>query len=466
MKATKKQVCTADKNVLSNMTILKLNFIHNHSVHSAHALSFRSVDDATKQEIFTLFCKGHSAASARHAHETNLMISCAEYEQDDQRVLADRAINPSVQDYSRLHEQWRKKEMGEENGPDMFFQLQTEIDIYNENNQQQGGTAKLQVYKNPCLNKAKSGTSSNSDDDISPPPRKKVKLCKRKQKHQPMVLAICTPLMSRAHNNIKQAREMVFIDATSSLDRYNSSVFIMSTSTPTSGIPLGVIVTSDEQATTIHRGLELLGEVLPEEAFNGKGVKHGPTIVMTDDSHTEREALHNFWPTANLLLCTFHFLQRRWTWLYDSKNHIFKNDRTILIEKVKKLVYTNTETELQKHYNSFLQSPEVKKYPKFYSHMQSLWARRREWAHCYCRTILIGGNHTNNYAEAGMRILKELIFSRVKAYNLVQIFYFTTKIMERYYQSKLLSVAHSRVDCFISLRYQGVNAKAYAKVTI
>ena len=173
MKPTKKQVCAADKNLLSHMTILKLNFIHSHPVHSAHALSFRSVDDATKQEIFTLFSKGHSAASARHAHETNLMISCAENEQDVQRVLADRAINPSVQDYSRLHEQWRKKEMGEENGPDMFFQLQTEIDIYNENNQQQGGTAKLQVYENPCLNKAKSGTSSNSDDDISPPPRKK-----------------------------------------------------------------------------------------------------------------------------------------------------------------------------------------------------------------------------------------------------------------------------------------------------
>ncbi|XP_062511396.1 uncharacterized protein LOC134187296 [Corticium candelabrum] len=278
-----------------------------------------------------------------------------------------------------------------------------------------------------------------------------------------MVLAICTSLMSRAHNNIKQAREMVFIDATSSLDRYNSSVFIMSTSTPTSGIPLGVIVTSDEQATTINRGLELLGEVLPEEAFNGKGVKHSLTIVMTDDSHTEREALHNFWPTANLLLCTFHFLQRRWSWLYDSKDHIFKNDCTILIEKVKKLVYTNTETELQKHYNSFLQSPKVNKYPTFYSHMQSLWGRRREWAHCYRRTILIKGNHTNNYAEAGMRILKELIFSRVKAYNLVQIFYFITEIMERYYQSKLLSLAHSRVDRFISLQYQGVNAKAYAK---
>ena len=57
-----------------------------------------------------------------------------------------------------------------------------------------------------------------------------------------------------------------------------------------------------------------------------------------------------------------------------------------------------------------------------------------------------------------MRILKELVFSRVKAYNLVQ-----TETMERYYQTKLLSVAHSRLDRFISMRYQGLNAKAYEK---
>ena len=55
-------------------------------------------------------------------------------------------------------------------------------------------------------------------------------------------------------------------------------------------------------------------------------------------------------------------------------------------------------------------------------------------------------------AEAGMRILKELIFSRVKAYNLVRMFYFISETMGRYYQSNLLSVAHSRVDRYISLR--------------
>ena len=65
-----------------------------------------------------------------------------------------------------------------------------------------------------------------------------------------------------------------------------------------------------------------------------------------------------------------------------------------------------------------------------------------------------------------MRIIKELVFSRVKAYNLIQMFHFITETMERYYQSKLLSVAHSRVDRFISLRFQGLHARAYSKEAI
>ena len=65
-----------------------------------------------------------------------------------------------------------------------------------------------------------------------------------------------------------------------------------------------------------------------------------------------------------------------------------------------------------------------------------------------------------------MHILKELVFSRVKAYNLVQIFHFITETMNRYYQSELLNVTYSRLDRFISLRYQGLNANAYKKEMI
>ena len=257
--------------------------------------------------------------------------------------------------------------------------------------------------------------------------------------------------MARAHKTLQQAGELFFCDSTSSLDRFNTSVFILSTCTPASGIPLGVIITSDEQESTIKKGLEVLQGILPAHAFSGKGVVNGPSLIMTDDSSSERGALQSIWKNAYLLLCTFHFLQRRWTWLYDTKNMIKKPDRVKLITKTKTIVYANTEEELIQQYKNFCSDPDICKYPQYKRHVQLLWPRRKEWAHCYRSNSLIRGNHTNNYAEAGMRILKELVFSRVKAYNLVQMFHFITETMERYYQTKLLSVAHSRLDRFHAL---------------
>ena len=98
--------------------------------------------------------------------------------------------------------------------------------------------------------------------------------------------------------------------------------------------------------------------------------------------------------------------------------------------------------------------------------MQTMWPLCKESGFCYRKRMLIRGNHTNSYAEAGMRILNELLFSCIKAYNVIQMFHFITKTMERYYQSKLRSVAHSRVDSFIFLHYQGLHARAYNKEKI
>ena len=149
--------------------------------------------------------------------------------------------------------------------------------------------------------------------------------------------------------------------------------------------------------------------------------------------------------------------------MHDGVNRIFNNDRILLIKElgVKELVYAKNVRELTDKHQQFLKLPEVVKHPKFSQHMQSLWGRRSDRAHCYCAAKLVQGNRTNNYAEAGMCILKELIFSCVKAYNIIQMFQFVTETMERYYQSKLLSVVHTRVDHFVSVLYQGLNAKQY-----
>ena len=68
-----------------------------------------------------------------------------------------------------------------------------------------------------------------------------------------MIIAIFTPLMSRVHQHVWQAAEMTFCDSISSLDRFNSSLFVLE--------------------STIQQGLEMVKEVM-------HSVEQGPGIVM------------------------------------------------------------------------------------------------------------------------------------------------------------------------------------------
>ena len=219
-----------------------------------------------------------------------------------------------------------------------------------------------------------------------------------------------------------------------------NTIFLLSTVTPGGAVPLGVFVTSNEQEETITEGLRSLASILLDNAFFGEGPQIGPSLVMINDCSAERNALTTIWKSATPFLCTFHFLQRRWTWLHDSKNGVrIKEHRIILIKAVKELVYAEEEDKLEELYSKMKHCEVAKCYPQFLSHMELLWPRKKEWAHCYRRRILLRGNHTNNYSEAGMKILKELIFSRVKSYNMVQVFHFLSETLESYYCRRLYS---------------------------
>ena len=63
---------------------------------------------------------------------------------------------------------------------------------------------------------------------------------------QPLVLAICTLLMARVHEHVKQAGKIMFVYFSSSLDDFNNPMFILSTSSPAGGLPLGFVITSGE----------------------------------------------------------------------------------------------------------------------------------------------------------------------------------------------------------------------------
>ena len=80
------------------------------------------------------------------------------------------------------------------------------------------------------------------------------------------------------------AKELVFVDASSSFEDVNNPFFVMSTSSVAGGLPLGIVNISTESADVIHKGMTTLTELFPESSFYGNGY---PTNIMIDDSSAE-----------------------------------------------------------------------------------------------------------------------------------------------------------------------------------
>lgn len=207
-----------------------------------------------------------------------------------QYILANKALNPSVQDICRLFQTWREKNYGADDGRPLFERLQAEVD------------KKYLLDKMGSLFCSGMNHTSNTTQQRKTVMMKYLHhLLKRDLTSKPLILALCIPLTARVHKHVCQAGELLFCDSTSSMDRFNTSILLLSTHSAASGIPLGVILTSDEREETIQAGLQLLRSILPNCAF--------PRMI--NDSSAERGAISKCWPQSHILLCTFHFLQRQ-----------------------------------------------------------------------------------------------------------------------------------------------------------
>lgn len=407
---------------------ISLQWGHNHATTCAKALSFRPISKETINQMHTYFEQGHSPSSALHLHHLNLAIEHDSKDGELDLVLADRSLNPIYSDIYYIYKKWRIKQHGEPNGEKMFERLAEVIKDYNDRHNSQGGKALLQKFEktNDKTRSEKWDAKAGSSTDT------------------PLVLAVCTPLMARAHTMLRQAGELAHCDSTASLDRYNCPTFVMSTASSAGGIPLGVVITSGESEDTLTESFSHLRSVFPPQAFFGRGTT-GPQMFITDDSDdTEKSALKTIWPEAKQLLCIFHYLQCWWKWLWDNNHAINKEDRQPIMHIIRSLVYQRNEVELEKQLEASSPESFAARYPQLVTRLEVFWERRREWSLASRALTMTRGNDTNNYAEAGIRVLKEIVFGRVKAYNLLQMFDFVTTTMEIYYSTRLLDIAHSR----------------------
>ncbi|XP_063965028.1 uncharacterized protein LOC135156449 [Lytechinus pictus] len=386
--------------------IVTLNYAHNHPLSCADALRRNDVSEATEEKLRSLFEHGHSPSSALDLLKDDLP---EEHGDNYINASADRSLCPDVQYCYRLYAKIFKKRYGAASGEEMYADLERKIHELNE--EQHRLCAKIKVTPN-----------------------------------NQTIVAICTPLMKRVHEKMKHSGEIIYVDSSGNCDRHNSRIFVVLTHSSAGGLPLGMLITTSESMPTIQAGFSLLQSILPERAFFGRGAM-GPQVIMTDDCKALRQGLHAVYPQSSLILCVFHLLQALWRWLWDTHNHISKQDRTYLLNTFKELIGADNSLDLESRFQQIQEDKVVARYQQFKEHLAEIFARRNAWALCLHQSanLPLRGNVTNNFVEDAMRVIKEKMFNRPKAFNVTQLFHFLVTRLTSYYEHRLIDVSNNQM---------------------
>ena len=284
-----------------------------------------------------------------------------------------------------------------------------------------------------------------------------------------LIVAFVTPLMTRVHHMIKHSAEICFMDAAGTLDRHNCRVFLLLTHCCAGGVPLACFVSTSEAREVIQQALEMIRDIVGDGGFYGRG-NRGPKIFLTDDCQAERSAIEAVYPEATKLLCTFHVLQAFWRYVWDAKHSVRHEHRPRLFYHLKSMMYASTAEEIEQLYADACKdtlferydlccmvSPFLflifSRYPQVKDQLGKIFSNRTAWALCYRLALPTRGNNTNNFSEAAMRVLKDSVFKRMKAYNVSQLLDFLSSRLSCYYEQRLLDVANNRFERLVYSKY-------------
>lgn len=253
---------------------------------------------------------------------------------------------------------------------------------------------------------------------------------------------ICTPIMKRVHKHIENASQIVFMDSSGTVDRDGSRIFVLLTDSECGALPLGLMITTSESVEAIKCGFNIIKELVGANIFGGH--EEGPNVFMTDDSLAEQKAVEDMWPAAKRLLCIFHVLQAVYRWLSKAKNGIPKEKQMTIYNDFRKILYAVNLNDMVEKYKRAMESG--KQYANYIAYLNNYWwPKRKSWVKAYRNSLKIYNNHTNNYAESTIRQIKDKIFSRVKAFNVVQMTDFMITKFEQYNERKLLDASSNRM---------------------
>ncbi|KAH7990028.1 hypothetical protein HPB51_026494 [Rhipicephalus microplus] len=81
----------------------------------------------------------------------------------------------------------------------------------------------------------------------------------------------------------------------------------------------------------------------------------------------------------------------------------------------------------------------------FLSRVLKFLRRQEEWVQLYRLDVLTRSHNSNNFAEATIRMLKDIILNRVEAFNAVALVHSVARVWEKYFESRILRHAYSCV---------------------
>lgn len=397
---------------------ISINNCHNHATTNAFGdiLRHRRPCSEVVEEFTEMFTNERTRITPVQA----MKIHLSKLEKKDPLLhsMGDGARLPEMGWVRKLFNKIMKKICGEPYGMEMISTLQKNVEDYN------------RECGDVC---AKLGTTEDG-------------------KHHFVV--VCSPLMKRVLTHLQTAGEVMFIDSSGNMDNCNARVFVMLTASVVCGLPEGLMITFSETEEVITCALGLWKTLLPKGAFYGRG-QDGPKIIMSDDSTAERSSLKTMFPLAILLLCIFHVLQAMWRYIWDSTHLVKFEHKPYVFHLFRQILYAKSIEEFNSLYKEALEDDVLKQYPTVRDYMKDKQDRRNEWALCFRVDLLLRNNNTNNFAEVLMRIIKDYILGRLRAYNTVQLFNLLMREngLDTFYRRKLALVVNNRVqNCRSRLR--------------
>ena len=229
----------------------KIFYSHNHSIQSSEATKFHDVLPSTKHKILELFKLGGSPSSVYREYKALLR---QEHPEDFNVISANRAVMPDYKWCFNLYAKFKEEMFGKINSPEAMQKAHERIEKYNEE----------RGHKFAAIKQLGNGD---------------------------FVIACCDALCRRVHEKVPGAGDIAFMDMTSSLDRQDSKLMRIMTTSPAGGLPLGFCILSCETEAVIIEALNLLKDVLPDGAFYGRGRDTGPRLILTDDADAEISAI-------------------------------------------------------------------------------------------------------------------------------------------------------------------------------